>query len=77
MGLAGPEQVAGLGEGDLDRPAPLMGARPGTPKDLAATRTFPSSEITRCQRTETVPLAEASCLWYGSFRTGTVRVIQM
>ncbi|MER7671035.1 hypothetical protein ABTY61_21585 [Kitasatospora sp. NPDC096128] len=37
--------------------------------------TFASVEVTRYQRTATVHLAEITCLWYGSFRTRTVRVI--
>ena len=31
--------------------------------------------VTRYQRTDTVYLAEITCLWYGSFHTRTVRVI--
>jgi hypothetical protein len=60
--------------GKRGRPA-LKGARQGTAKDLAATLAFASFEVTRYQRTETVRLAETTCLWYGSFHTRTVRVI--
>ncbi|GAA2461604.1 transposase [Streptomyces mauvecolor] len=48
--------------GKRGRPA-LKGARLGTPKDLAATADFTSSPVTRYQRTETVRLAEITCLW--------------
>ncbi|MDJ0347641.1 transposase [Streptomyces sp. H10-C2] len=60
--------------GRRGRPA-LKGARLGTAKDLAATLVFASVHVTRYQRTETVHLAEQTCLWYGSFHTQTVRVI--
>ncbi|MFE2964362.1 transposase [Streptomyces sp. NPDC059340] len=53
----------------------LKGERLGTPKDLAATAAFASFQVKRYQRTETVHLAEVTCLWYGSFHTRTVRVI--
>jgi hypothetical protein len=53
----------------------LKGQRLGMAKDLAAELVFTSFEVTRYQRTDTVHLAEVTCLWYGSFHTRTVRVI--
>ncbi|MEV0493033.1 transposase [Streptomyces atratus] len=60
--------------GKRGRPA-LKGARLGTPAQLVATADFAPVRVTRYQRTDTVPLAEITCLWYGSFHTRTVRVI--
>ncbi|WP_327243471.1 IS701 family transposase [Streptomyces sp. NBC_01320] len=60
--------------GRRGRPA-LKGERLGTPKDLATTAAFTRTEVKRYQRTDTVHLAETTCLWYGSFHTRTVRVI--
>jgi hypothetical protein len=60
--------------GKRGRPA-LKGGRLGTPAQLAATAAFTSFQVTRYQRTDTVYLAEVTCLWYGSFHTRTVRVI--
>ena len=60
--------------GRRGRPA-LKGQRLGTAKDLAAGLVFTSLQVTRYQRTDTVHLAEVTCLWYGSFHTRTVRVI--
>jgi hypothetical protein len=60
--------------GKRGRPA-LKGARLGTAKELAAALAFTSFEVHRYQRTETVRLAELTCLWYGSFHTRAVRVI--
>jgi SRSO17 transposase len=60
--------------GKRGRPA-LKGARLGTAKELAHAAVFTPFEVARYQRTDTVHLAEATCLWYGSFHTRTVRVI--
>jgi hypothetical protein len=60
--------------GKRGRPA-LKGRRLGTPGELAASARFTSFRVTRYQRTDTVHLAETTCLWYGSFHTRTVRVI--
>ncbi|MEV0785466.1 transposase [Streptomyces sp. NPDC050423] len=60
--------------GKRGRPA-LKGVRLGTPAQLAATADFAPVQVTRYQRTDTVHLAEVTCLWYGSFHTRTVRVI--
>jgi hypothetical protein len=51
------------------------GARLGTPADLAATATWRTAQVRRYGRTDTVHIAELTCLWYGSFHTETVRVI--
>jgi hypothetical protein len=55
------------------------GARLGTPADLAAlavtTNTWRATQVRRYGRTDTVQIAERVCLWYGSFRSRTVRVI--
>ena len=60
--------------GKRGRPA-LKGERLGTAKELAATAVFTSFEVRRYQRTDTVFLAEVTCLWYGSFHARPVRVI--
>ena len=55
------------------------GARVGTPADLAAdattANTWRTTQVRRYGRTDTVQITEISCLWYGSFRSRTVRVI--
>src|SRR3954452_1428175 len=55
------------------------GARLGTPADLAAlaesTNTWRTTQVRRYGRTDTVQITERVCLWYGSFRSRTVRVI--
>ena len=60
--------------GKRGRPA-LKGTHLGKPAQLAATADFTPVQVTRYQRTDTVYLAEITCLWYGSFHTRTVRVI--
>jgi hypothetical protein len=60
--------------GKRGRPA-LKGTRLGTAKDLATVAVFTAAQVTRYQRTETVHLAQATCLWYGSLHTRTVRVV--
>ncbi|MDX3228915.1 hypothetical protein [Streptomyces sp. ME19-01-6] len=60
--------------GKRGRPA-LKGTRLGTPAQLAAAADFTPVRVTRYQRTDTVHLAEVTCLWYDSFHTRTVRVI--
>jgi hypothetical protein len=51
----------------------------GTPADIAAlartTNTGRSTRVRRYGRTDTVQITERVCLWYGSFRSRTVRVI--
>src|SRR6187455_2787676 len=55
------------------------GARLGTPTDLAADATaagwWRATRVRRYGRTDTVQITEITCLWYGSFRSRTVRVI--
>ena len=55
------------------------GARLGTPTDLAANATagarWRDTRVRRYGRTDTVQITEITCLWYGSFRSRTVRVI--
>ena len=51
----------------------------GTPTDLAASATrkdrWRDTRVSRYGRTDTVQVTEVICLWYGSFRSQTVRVI--
>ena len=55
------------------------GARLGTPADVAAlattTNTWRTTRVRRYGRIDTVQITERACLWYGSFRSRTVRVI--
>jgi DDE superfamily endonuclease len=55
------------------------GARLGTPTDLAARalvgEQWRDTRVRRYGRTDTVQITEVACLWYGSFRSQTVRVI--
>ena len=55
------------------------GARLGTPADVAAlattTNTWRTTQVRRYGRIDTVQITERACLWYGSFRSRTVRVI--
>src|SRR5690242_4861754 len=52
-----------------------IGARLGTPAQLAATAAWTPSTLTRYRRTDTVHLTEIVCLWYGAYRSRTIRVI--
>lgn len=64
-------------------PVPGKGGRPrrigavlGTPKHLAATTTaWVSTTATRYGRTDTVQISDTHCLWYGAYRSRTIRVI--
>jgi hypothetical protein len=51
----------------------------GTPADVAAlattTNTWRTTQVRRYGRTDAVQITELVCLWYGSFRSRTVRVI--
>ena len=55
------------------------GARLGTPTDLAADATagarWRTTRVRRYGRTDAVQITERVCLWYGSFRSRTVRII--
>ncbi|HEY1321740.1 MAG TPA: transposase [Streptosporangiaceae bacterium] len=52
-----------------------IGARLGTPAQLAATADWTTAQVHRYGRTDTVALAEIVCLWYGAYRSRTIRVI--
>jgi hypothetical protein len=52
-----------------------IGARLGTPADLAATADWRHQPVRRYGRTDPVHLAEVTCLWYGVYRSHAVRVI--
>jgi hypothetical protein len=51
------------------------GSRLGTPTDLAAATPWRTTRARRYGRVDTVRIAEIMCLWYGSFRGQTVRVV--
>jgi hypothetical protein len=51
------------------------GPRLGTPTQLAATAIWRTTQVRRYGRTDTVEVTEIVCLWYGSFRGQTVRVV--
>jgi hypothetical protein len=52
-----------------------IGARLGTPAQLAATAHWTPATVTRYGRTDTVHLAQIVCLWYGAYRSRAIRVI--
>jgi hypothetical protein len=52
-----------------------IGARLGTPTDLARTATWQRYTVYRYRRQVPVDLAESCCLWYGTYRSRTVRVV--
>jgi hypothetical protein len=52
-----------------------IGARLGTPTDLARTLPWTSAHVRRYGRRDTVDIAETTCLWYGTYRSRAVRVI--
>ncbi|GAA3478134.1 IS701 family transposase [Streptomyces yanii] len=51
------------------------GPRLGTPTDLSQLLDWNRTKVRRYGRTDTVFLAERTCLWYGSFHTQPVRVV--
>jgi len=51
------------------------GARLGTPTDLARTLAWQPAVAARYGRRDPVQIAETICLWYGVYRSRTVRVI--
>ncbi|MFC5828455.1 transposase [Nonomuraea insulae] len=51
------------------------GARLGTPADLAAAGSWRTTRVRRYGRTDIVHLTETVCLWYGPFRSQSIRVI--
>jgi SRSO17 transposase len=52
-----------------------IGARLGTPTDLARTASWQRYTVYRYRRQVAVDLAETCCLWYGTYRSRTVRVV--
>lgn len=52
-----------------------IGARLGTPADLAATATWVPATVRRYGRQDAIAVAATTCLWYGVYRSRTVRVI--
>ena len=60
--------------GKRGRPA-RKGTRIGTPADIATSATWKPVTVLRYGTTRTVTIAERICLWYGTWRTDTVRVI--
>ena len=60
--------------GQRGRPR-LKGHRIGTPTAIATTTPWKTATVSRYGTTSTVQLTEVTCLWYGSWRTDTVRVI--
>jgi hypothetical protein len=67
-------QLAPPRTGKRGRPA-LKGARIGTPTQIARSATWKTLSVSRYGTTSTVKIAEQVCLWYGTWRTDTVRVI--
>lgn len=53
----------------------LKGERVGTPADIASTARWKTTGVSCYGTTRTVQIAEQTCLWYGTWRTDTVRVI--
>jgi hypothetical protein len=60
--------------GQRGRPR-LKGHRIGTPTTIATTTPWRTTTVSRYGNSSTVQLTEVTCLWYGSWRTDTVRVI--
>lgn len=53
----------------------LKGQRLGTPAEIATGATWRTVTASRYATTSTVDIAEQVCLWYGTWRTDTVRII--
>jgi hypothetical protein len=60
--------------GKRGRPA-LRGTRIGTPTDIAKAAAWKTGTVSRYGTTGTVKVTERVCLWFGTWRTDTVRVI--
>lgn len=60
--------------GKRGRPA-LKGRRIGTPTEIVTSATWKTVTVSRYGTTSTVKIAERVCLWYGTWRTDTVRII--
>jgi len=52
-----------------------IGARLGTPSDLATTARWIPAIVARYGRHDLVLIAEMTCLWYGAYRSRAMRVI--
>jgi SRSO17 transposase len=53
----------------------LKGERIGTPADIARSARWKTVTVSRYATTSTVAFTDLTCLWYGTWRTDTVRVI--
>jgi hypothetical protein len=53
----------------------LKGQRIGTPNDIARSARWKRVTVSRYGTTNTVTITDLTCLWYGTWRTDTVRVI--
>jgi hypothetical protein len=53
----------------------LKGDRIGTPTDIARSTPWRTVSVSRYGATSTVQITDLRCLWYGTWRTDTVRVI--
>lgn len=53
----------------------LKGERIGTPADIARSARWKTVTVSRYGTTITVQITDLTCLWYGTWRTDTVRVI--
>jgi hypothetical protein len=53
----------------------LKGERIGTPTDIAGSARWRTVTVSRYGTTSTVKITDITCLWYGTWRTDTVRVI--
>jgi hypothetical protein len=51
------------------------GERIGTPADIATSARWRTVSVSRYRTTSTVQITEQVCLWYGTWRTDTVRVV--
>jgi putative lipoic acid-binding regulatory protein len=60
--------------GKRGRPA-LKGKRIGSPTEVAGSATWKTVTVSRYGTTSTVKIAERVCLWFGTWRTDTVRAI--
>jgi hypothetical protein len=67
-------QLAPPRTGKRGRPR-LKGERIGTPADIAGRARWQTVTVARYGTRSTVQVTEATCLWYGTWRTDTVRVI--
>lgn len=67
-------QLAPPRTGKRGRPR-LKGERIGTPADIATAAQWTTVTVSRYGTTSTVEITEVVCLWYGAWRTDTVRVI--